>query len=85
MTDDETADALFVRTRERIKADPSRAESDPLSFQKRGFNMVATHKSNAAAAIRALTIHASWKRFRRTSARMRVCTVLTNQGAYLTQ
>jgi len=50
MTDDETADALeeFVETRECIKADSAEPKAIRY-YQKRGFNMVATRKSNGGS------------------------------------
>ncbi len=50
MTDDETADALeeFVLSRERIKADSAEPKAIRY-YQKRGFNMVATKKTNGGS------------------------------------
>ena len=66
MTDDETADALeeFVRTRERIKADSAEPKAIRY-YQKRGFNMVATHKSNGGGRHSRLDNTRQMKRFRR--------------------
>ena len=66
MTDDETADALaeFVETRERIKADSAEPKAIRY-YQKRGFNMVATHKSNGGTRHSRLDNTRKMKRFRR--------------------
>ncbi len=66
MTDDETADALaeFVETRERIKADSAEPKAIKY-YQKRGFNMVATHKSNGGTRHSRLDNTRKMKRFRR--------------------
>ena len=66
MTDDETADALheFVETRERIKADSAEPKAIRY-YQKRGFNMVATHKSNGGSRHSRLDNTRKVKRFRR--------------------
>lgn len=66
MTDDETADALaeFVGTRERIKADSAEPKAIRY-YQKRGFNMVATHKSNGGTRHSRLDNTRKMKRFRR--------------------
>ena len=65
MTDDETADALseFVETRERIKADSAEPKAIKY-YQKRGFNMVATHKSNGGTRHSRLDNTRKMKRFR---------------------
>lgn len=66
MTDDETADALaeFIETRERIKADSAEPKAIKY-YQKRGFNMVATHKSNGGTRHSRLDNTRKMKRFRR--------------------
>ena len=66
MTDDETADALeeFVRTRECIKADSAEPKAIRY-YQKRGFNMVATKKSNGGSRHSRLDNTRKLKRFRR--------------------
>lgn len=66
MTDDETADALheFVETRERIKADSAEPKAIRY-YQKRGFNMVATHKSNGGSRHSRLDNTRKVKRFKR--------------------
>ena len=66
MTDDETADALedFVRTRECIKADSAEPKAIRY-YQKRGFNMVATRKSNGGSRHSRLDNTHKLKRFRR--------------------
>ena len=66
MTDDETADALaeFVETRERIKADSAEPKAIKY-YQKRGFNMVAAHKSNGGTRHSRLDNTRKMKRFRR--------------------
>ena len=66
MSDDETADALseFVETRERIKADSAEPKAIRY-YQKRGFNMVATHKSNGGTRHSRLDNTRKMKRFRR--------------------
>ncbi len=66
MTDDETADDLqeFVRTRERIKADCAEPKAIRY-YQKRGFNMVATHKSNGGTRHSRLDNTRKMKRFHR--------------------
>lgn len=66
MTDDETADALeeFVRTRECIKADSAEPKAIRY-YQKRGFNMVATRKSNGGSRHSRLDNTRKLKRFRR--------------------
>lgn len=66
MTDDETADALaeFVETRERIKADSAEPKAIRY-YQKRGFNMVATHKSNGGTRHSRLDNTRKMKRVRR--------------------
>lgn len=66
MTDDETADALaeFVETRERIKADSAEPKAIKY-YQKRGFNMVATHKNNGGTRHSRLDNTRKMKRFRR--------------------
>lgn len=66
MTDDETADELeeFVETRERIKADSAEPKAIRY-YQKRGFNMVATHKSNGGSRHSRLDNTRKIKRFHR--------------------
>ena len=66
MTDDETADALqeFVETRERIKADCAEPKAIRY-YQKRGFNMVATKKTNGGTRHSRLDNTRKMKRFRR--------------------
>lgn len=66
MTDDETADALgeFVKTRECIKADCAEPKAIRY-YQKRGFNMVATRKSNGGSRHSRLDNTRKLKRFRR--------------------
>lgn len=66
MTDDETADDLqeFVHTRERIKADCAEPKAIRY-YQKRGFNMVATHKSNGGTRHSRLDNTRKMKRFHR--------------------
>lgn len=66
MTDDETADALheFVETRECIKADCAEPKAIRY-YQKRGFNMVATHKTNGGTRHSRLDNTRKMKRFHR--------------------
>lgn len=66
MTDDETADALheFVETRECIKADCAEPKAIRY-YQKRGFNMVATHKTNGGTRHSRLDNTRKVKRFHR--------------------
>lgn len=66
MTDDETADALheFVETRECIKADCAEPKAIRY-YQRRGFNMVATHKTNGGTRHSRLDNTRKMKRFHR--------------------
>ncbi len=66
MTDDETADALqeFVKTRERIKADSAEPKAIRY-YQKRGFNMVPTRKSNGGTRHSRMDNTRKMKRFKR--------------------
>lgn len=66
MTDDETADALeeFVQTRECIKADSAEPKAIRY-YQKRGFNMVATKKTNGGSRHSRIDNTRKIKRFKR--------------------
>lgn len=66
MTDDETADELqeFVKTREVIRADSAEPKSIRY-YQKRGFNMIATHKWNGGTRHARLDNTRKIKRFHR--------------------
>ncbi len=66
MTDDETADALqeFVESRECIKADCAEPKAIRY-YQKRGFNMVATRKTNGGTRHSRLDNTRKMKRFKR--------------------
>lgn len=66
MTDDETADELeeFVTTRECIKADSAEPKAIRY-YQKRGFNMVATHKWSGGTRHARLDNTRKTKRFQR--------------------
>ena len=66
MTDDETADALqeFVESRERIKADSAEPKAIRY-YQKRGFNMVATKKTNGGTRHSRIDNTRKMKRFKK--------------------
>lgn len=66
MTDDETADELeeFVESRECIKADCAEPKAIKY-YQKRGFNMIATHKTNGGTRHSRLDNTRKIKRFHR--------------------
>lgn len=66
MTDDETADDLdeFVESRECIKADCAEPKAIKY-YQKRGFNMIATHKTNGGTRHSRMDNTRKIKRFHR--------------------
>ena len=66
MTDDETADALqeFVKSRECIKADSAEPKAIRY-YQKRGFNMVATRKTNGGTRHSRMDNTRKMKRFKK--------------------
>lgn len=66
MTDDETADALqeFVKTRECIKADSAEPKAIRY-YQKRGFHMIATKKTNGGSRHSRVDNTRKMKRFKR--------------------